>query len=35
MPEMVMKLHSLAFMDGMPLTAHWLVAAVTTAEESQ
>ena len=35
MPEMVMKLHSLAFMDGMPLTARWLVEAITAAEESK
>ena len=28
MPEMVMKLHSLAFMDGMPLTARWIVEAL-------
>ena len=28
MPEMVMKLHSLAHLDGMPLTAQWIVEAV-------
>jgi 2-oxoglutarate ferredoxin oxidoreductase subunit alpha len=28
MPEMATKLHSLAHLDGMPLTAHWVVAAV-------
>ncbi|MCB8945862.1 MAG: 2-oxoacid:acceptor oxidoreductase subunit alpha [Ardenticatenaceae bacterium] len=34
MPEMVLKLHSLAFMDGMPLTARWLVETLEAAEES-
>ncbi len=33
MPEMAMKLHSLALLDGMPLTAHWMVDAVMSAEK--
>jgi 2-oxoglutarate/2-oxoacid ferredoxin oxidoreductase subunit alpha len=28
MPEMATKLHSLAFLDGMPLTARWVVEAI-------
>jgi 2-oxoglutarate ferredoxin oxidoreductase subunit alpha len=28
MPEMAMKLHSLAHLDGMPLTARWVVEAL-------
>jgi 2-oxoglutarate ferredoxin oxidoreductase subunit alpha len=28
MPDMATKLTSLAFMDGMPLTAHWVVEAM-------
>jgi 2-oxoglutarate ferredoxin oxidoreductase subunit alpha len=28
MPEMAMKLHSLAHLDGMPLTARWVLDAV-------
>jgi len=35
MPEMVMKLHSLAHMDGMPLTARWVVEALMSAEEAK
>ncbi|MCB0011155.1 MAG: 2-oxoacid:acceptor oxidoreductase subunit alpha [Anaerolineales bacterium] len=32
-PEMATKLHSIAFMDGMPLTARWLVETFEAAEE--
>lgn len=32
MPELATKLHSLAFLDGMPLTARWVVDAITEAE---
>jgi 2-oxoglutarate ferredoxin oxidoreductase subunit alpha len=32
MPEMAMKLHSLAHLDGMPLTARWIVEAINEAE---
>jgi 2-oxoglutarate/2-oxoacid ferredoxin oxidoreductase subunit alpha len=33
MPEMATRLHSLAFMDGMPLTAHWVVEAIRDSEQ--
>lgn len=32
MPEMATKLHSLAFLDGMPLTARWVVDAIEASE---
>jgi 2-oxoglutarate ferredoxin oxidoreductase subunit alpha len=35
MPEMAMKLRSLAYLDGMPLTARWLVDAFMAAEETK
>lgn len=34
MPEVATKLISLAHLDGMPLTAHWVVEALTNAEEN-
>jgi 2-oxoglutarate/2-oxoacid ferredoxin oxidoreductase subunit alpha len=33
MPEMATKLHSLAFMDGMPLTARWVVEAIQNSKQ--
>jgi 2-oxoglutarate/2-oxoacid ferredoxin oxidoreductase subunit alpha len=33
MPEMATKLHSLAFMDGMPLTARWVVEAIQNSRQ--
>lgn len=33
MPEMAAKLHSLAFMDGMPLTARWVVEAIEASNQ--
>ncbi len=33
MPEMATKLHSLAFLDGMPLTARWVVEAIQDSEK--
>lgn len=35
MPELATRLIPLAHMDGMPLTAHWVVEALTTAEKGQ
>ena len=32
MPEIAGKLRSIAYLDGMPMTARWLVAAVEAAE---
>ena len=33
MPELAMKMTSLAFMDGMPLTARWVVDAIEAKEQ--
>jgi len=33
MPEIAAKLHSLAFMDGMPLTARWVVEAIQNSDQ--
>ena len=35
LPHLAMKLESLALLDGMPLTARWVVEAITAAEESR
>jgi hypothetical protein len=34
MPDLATKLHSLAYLDGMPLTAHQVVDFIKTAEEN-
>jgi len=35
LPELAMRLESLALLDGMPLTARWVVEAITAAEQNR